>query len=349
MKKTLYRVFLLLIVVTLSYEFYRWKVAQTADVSEVVNVYSSRKEELMRDLFSQFEESTGIKVNVVIDKAPKLLERMISEGENSPVDVLLTSDIGNLSKAKKLGVLQAVQSEKLAANIPANLRDEEGFWFALSKRIRAVFYKRGKVSPEEITRYEDLADPKWKGRLLVRSSSNIYNQSLVAWMLERKGEEQTKQWLDGLVANFARKPQGGDTDQLRALIAGEGDVAIANSYYYARLLASADRKEGILASSIGVVFPGQEEQGAHANISGGAIAAHSQNKDAAVRLLEFLSEARAQKVYATRNYEYPVLEGLPLPDALKLFGRFTSDDDALLAFVDDLDRALVMAKEAGWR
>lgn len=317
----------------------------------VLNIYSSRKEELMQELYRNFGEERDVIVNVQTDKAEKLLYRMQAEQQLTPADVYLTADIGNLAKASERALLRATISPSLSSRIPANYRDPDFRWYGFSKRVRAIFYAKDRVNPEDIKRYEDLADPKWKGKLLIRSSSNVYNQSLISSIIEANGVEETRAWLDGVVANFARAPQGGDTDQLRALAAGEGDIAVANSYYYARLLASENPEDKEIASKIGIIFPnqGEEDRGAHVNISGGAIIAFSENTDLAVEFLNFLATDEAQKVYAHANYEFPVIDSVALPEILKSWGAFKMDEENLTKFPKHISLAIRMADESGWR
>jgi len=316
----------------------------------VVNVYSSRKAELLEDMFEWFTVKTGIKVHLVTDKAPKLIERLLAEGDASPADVLLTSDVGNLVLAKEKGVLRPVSSLKLLENVPEAFRDKEGYWFGLSKRLRTIFYAKDRVDVSELSTYEDLASLKWKGKVLVRSSNNIYNQSLLASIIASKGEEAALAWAKGLVANFARKPQGGDTDQLKALALGQGDVAIANHYYYGRLFASRFVADREVTEKVGIFFPDQEGDGVHMNVSGGGITRHVKHPENALKLLEFLSGEDGQALYAEVNFEYPVHEGAYASQIVEAWGDdVVKNEGALRVFPSYLPRAVKMADEAGWR
>ena len=320
--------------------------------SKVVNVYSSRKEELMHDLFNKFEKENDIKINFITDKAGKLILKLENEGKNSPADLFLTSDIGNLQRAKEKGLLKKVSSDVLNENISDKFRDAEGYWYGLSKRVRAIFYRKGDESKIDITKiknYEDLASEDLKGKVLIRSSGNIYNQSLLASIISANGRGEASNWVASLVENFARKPQGGDTDQLRALAAGEGELAVANSYYYGRLQASNNEKDREVASKIEILFPNQENRGAHVNISGGAVAAYAKNTDNALKLLEFLSSDEAQKAYAELNHEFPIKESVELSDIVKKWGNFKMDEDGLLSLSSHLSDATKIADEKGWR
>lgn len=314
-----------------------------------VNVYSSRKEELLKDLFDQFTKETGIRVNFVTDKAGKLIARLEQEGKNSPADVLLTSDVGNLIRAKNKGLLITADSVLLERQIPDQFRDPDGQWFGLTKRVRAIFYRLGDISPQKIATYELLADPAFEGKVLIRSSSNVYNQSLLASLIAHNDVAVAEDWAMGLVKHFARKPQGGDTDQLRALAAGEGEVAIANSYYYGRLLASERPEDKAAAEKIAILFPNQQGRGAHVNISGGGVTAASQNVAEATALLEFLSSDEAQRIYAERNFEFPVVEGVALHPIVDGWGAFKADDRHLATLENFYDEALRIADRAGWR
>ncbi len=314
-----------------------------------VNVYSSRKEELVRDLFDKFTKESGIKVNFVRDKAAKLISRLQSEGKNTPADLFITSDVGNLEYASELGILAPIKSEILNANIPADYRKKDGTWFGLSLRLRAILYAKDRIVPEQLSTYEDLADPKWQGKILIRSSSNIYNQSLLASLIDANGLEKTEEWARGIVANFARKPQGGDTDQIKAIASGEGDIAIANSYYYGRLIASDKKSDNEIASKVGIFFPNQEGRGVHINISGAGVTKYAANKENAIKLLEFLSSQEAQKIYAERNHEYPVLSIVAKSDIVSAWGEFKKDRLPIDAITKYRSELLKIADRAGWR
>lgn len=316
--------------------------------AQEVNVYSSRKENLVKHLFENFTKETGVAVNFITDKPAKLIARMQSEGENTPADLFLTADVGNLGYAAELGLLQPINSTALDANIPAQYRDDNGRWYGLSGRVRAIFYAPDRVKNAP-GRYEDLADEQWKNRILIRSSNNIYNQSLIASLIEANGLKDTEAWAAGLVANFARTPQGGDTDQLRALAAGEGDVAVANTYYYGRLLASDKPADVAVADKIAITFPNQADRGAHMNISGGGVVTGATNKREAVQLLEFLSGKEAQEDYATINHEFPLHPKAEVPELLQQWGAFKRDRLPLAAFVSHRDEVLKLTDRVDWR
>jgi iron(III) transport system substrate-binding protein len=317
--------------------------------ADEVNVYSARKEALILPLLKRFEAETGIGFNLITAKADALLKRLEVEGQSTPADVFITSDAGRLQRAREAGVLQPVDNPVLAARIPENLRDKDNYWFGLSQRARVIFYAKEKVDPAELSTYEALADEKWRQRICIRSSGNIYNQSLVASMIVADGIEQTEAWARGLVANFARKPAGGDTDQLRAAAAGLCDIAIANTYYFGRLVNSDKAKDQKVATSLGVFWPNQDGRGAHINVSGAGITKYAKHRAAAERLLEFLVSAEAQTWYAEVNNEYPVVADAKIPATLMSFGEFKGDSLNLTHLGENNRAALQLMDRAGWR
>jgi iron(III) transport system substrate-binding protein len=284
-----------------------------ASLAEEVNVYSARQEALIKPLLDRFTADTGIDVNLVTGSGDALLARLRNEGRNSPADVLLTVDAGRLYRAREAGVLQPLQSDVLDQVIPAHLRNDEGYWYGLSVRARVIAYARDRVQPAELSTYEALADDKWRGRVCVRSSSNIYNQSLVASMLASDGAKQTDRWLNGLVANFARPPQGGDRDQIKAVATGQCDVA------------SGSPEEKAAAGKVALFFPNQDGRGTHINISGAGVTAAAQHVDQARALLEYLVQPQAQHWYAERNNEYPVRDEVEPSELIKSWGDFKAD------------------------
>jgi len=287
-------------------------------------------------------------VNVVKGGDDGLLERLKQEGENSPADVLITADVTRLSRAKEAGVLQPIESEVLNGAVPEKFRDSDNEWFGLTKRARVIVYSKDRVKPEELSTYEDLADPKWKGRVLTRSSSNVYNQSLLSSIIAHHGEEKGEEWATGLVENFARSPQGSDRDQVRAVAAGEGDVAIVNTYYMG-LLANGSDEDKEVASKTGVFFPNQEGRGTHVNISGAGVTKHAPHKENAVKLLEFLASDDSQKAFAEGTYEYPVKSGVPVAETVAGWGEFKEDDLPLDQLSEKGGNALQVADRAGWK
>lgn len=321
-----------------------------AQVREV-NVYSSRHYDTDDQIYAAFTAQTGIRVNLIEGGEDELIERIRAEGPNSPADVLITVDAGRLWRAQQAGLLQPIHSETLEARIPANLREPEGYWFGLAKRARVIMYSTERVDPSELSTYEALADPKWRGRVLVRSSSHVYNQSLVASMIEALGPEATERWARGLVANFARRPQGADTDQIKAIAAGEGDVALANTYYLARLAKSSNPEDRAIAARVAPFFPNQGpgDRGAHVNISGAGVVATSRHRDSAVALLEFLTSDMAQAMFAQGSLEYPVVPGVPLDPVLAGFGTFREDSVNAARYGANSAQALAIMDRAGWR
>lgn len=313
-----------------------------------VNVYTHRHYDTDKQLFEAFTAKTGIKVNVVESGADEVLARMEQEGANSPCDVLITADAGRLGLAKSRGLLRATQSDKLNAAIPAQYRDPEGQWYGLSMRARVVVYDKSKVKPGEITTYADLTKSRWKGKVLVRSSENVYNQSLLAAMIAHAGPDAAKTWAEGIVANMARTPEGGDTDQILALAEGLGSVAIVNSYYVGKLMASDEPEKQKAKASIAVAFPSFGSSGTHVNISGAGVARHAKHEAEAMALLEFLVSDEAQSLFAEGNKEYPVKTGIPIAAELSAFGTFIADSLNLEALGRLNADAVKIFDAAGW-
>ncbi len=321
--------------------------AVPAQAADSVNVYSARKEQLIKPLLERFTEQTGIKVNLLSADAGALLTRLGNEQRNTPADLLITVDAGNLHRAVAADVLRPIDSALLRQVVPAHLRHPQGYWFALSVRARVIFRARERVAEDAIRSYLDLADPVWRGRICIRSSDNIYNQSLVAAMLAQHGAAATQSWAAGLVANLARSPQGGDTDQLLAVAAGACDLAVANTYYYARLLA--DPKQRARAEKLAVVWPDQDGHGAHINISGAGITKFAPHPQAALQLLEFLLSEPSQQWYAEVNNEYPVRAEVGVSAILKQLGTFKMDQLNLSRLGENNAAAVRLMDRAGWR
>lgn len=317
--------------------------------NQEVNVYTHRHYEADQQLFKDFEEKTGIKVNVVNANADELIQKMKLEGENSPADVLITVDAGRLHRAKEAGLLQSVESENLNTTIPANLRDVDNNWFGLTVRGRVIVYNPENISPEKISTYEALANPEIKGRLLIRSSSNIYNQSLMASIIAHNGEEAATAWAEGVVENMARDPKGGDRDQIKAVFAGEGDVAVSNTYYLGKMLNSSSEEEVKVAEAVEILFPNQDGRGAHINVSGAGVAKYAPNKENAIKFIEFLVSEEAQKVFAGVNYEYPVNQKVEWAPTLKAWGEFKQDSLNLSVLGEKNDLAVKIFDRAGWK
>jgi iron(III) transport system substrate-binding protein len=323
--------------------------AASGAAAQEVNLYSSRHYDTDVALYDTFTEQTGIVVNLIEGDADQLLERIKAEGRNSPADVLITVDAGRLWRADQAGILQPVSSPVLEQAIPAELRHPEGKWFGFSQRVRGIVYAKDRVDPSEITRYEDLADPKWQGRICIRSSTNVYNQSLVASMIEADGIEATEAWAKGLVDNLARPPQGGDTDQIQAVAAGECDVAVVNHYYFVRLLESEAAEERAIGDKVGILFPNQDGRGAHANISGAGVIATAPNKDNAVKFLEYLTTPQAQTYFAQGNYEFPVVEGVKLDPVLEQWGAIKTDAINAAKLGENNPDAVKLMDRVGWK
>ncbi len=314
-----------------------------------VNIYSYRQEFLMRPFLDRFTRDTGIRVNVVYAKKG-ILQRLKQEGENTPADVVLTASFSRLQALKEAGLLQAVQSDKLTANVPAQYRDPEGHWIGLTLRSRIIAYAKDRVAMGAIQRYEDLADPKWKGKICVRTGSHSYNRALVASLIAANGEAATEKWAKGLVANFARKPQGNDRAQAKAVHEGVCDIAIMNTYYFGKMKFNKKNPEQReWAAGMKIVFPNQGDRGAHVNASGAGVVKHAKNRDNAVRLLEFLSDSHAQELYASQNYEYPVKPGVGWSDEVKSWGDFKADELALIKLFELGPAAQRLIDRAGWQ
>ena len=314
-----------------------------------VNVYSARGEDLIKPALDTFTEQTGIKVNLITESADALIRRIELEGANSPADVLLTVDAGRLFRAKEAGILASLKSPILTQRIPSAYRDPDNQWFGLSLRSRVIMFDKSRVSAEEISSYEDLADPKWKGEICIRSSGNIYNQSLLASLIEHHGEEATEVWAEGLVSNMARRPQGGDRDQIRAAVAGQCKLAVANTYYLAGMLSSGVDTDVEIAQQIGVIWPNQDNRGAHMNVSGAGLVKTSKNSEEARQLIEFLSDDYAQQWYSEVNNEYSVRADIPVSSTLQGFGEFKADQLNLEALGKNNEAAVRLADRAGWQ
>ncbi len=317
-----------------------------------VNIYTSRHYDADDILYAEFTEKTGIKVNIISGSGGALMERLKAEGENSPGDVFFTVDAGNLANFQKGGFLQSIESETIKKLVPKELRGKNDEWVAVAKRARVIFYNPESVSNEEIKNisYEDLAKPMWQGRVVVRSSSNMYNQSLVASLISNLGEENTEVWAKGFVGNFARKPQGNDRAQLMAVANGQADIAIANTYYVGIMLSGKGGPEQqAAASKLKIAFPNQTNRGAHVNISGGGILKHSPNKQNAEKFLEFLLTEEAQKHIVNNTFEYPVLESVEPHELIAGFGTFKMDKTSVADFGEYNPDAVMLMDRAGWK
>jgi iron(III) transport system substrate-binding protein len=323
--------------------------APVAAQSQELNVYSSRHYDIDKQLYEGFTAKTGIKVKVISAAAEQLVERIKREGAASPGDVMITVDIGNLWRAQSEGLFQPIKSVELEKVIPANLRDPNGEWFGLSMRARVLVYDKTKIDPKLIKNYADLASPALKGKVLIRSSTNVYNQSLTAAMIAAVGAAKTEEWARGLVANLARAPKGGDTDQIKAVAAGEGAVSVNNTYYFARLLASDKAEDKEVVKNLAIVFPDQKGRGTHVNISGIGVLKGAPNKANAVKFVEYLVSPEAQKIFAEGNYEYPVRAGVAPHPVIASWGEFKMDETSLAAIGKNSPEALKVMDRAGWK
>ena len=289
-------------------------------IDEEVNLYTARKEHLIRPLINIFEKETGIKVNIVSAKTKVLIKKIIDQGETSPADLLITVDAGNLHKAKLKNITQEIKSEKLNGLVPKHLRDKEGHWYGLSIRSRVIMYNPETINAKDIMNYENLMDPTLKGRVCIRSSSNIYNQSLLASIIHHNGEQAAKKRAKAVVNNFSRQPKGNDRGQMTAVVLGKCDVTLANTYYLGKWISSKKDTEREYAKKIKVLFPNQDNRGSHINISGAFVTKNAKNKDNAIKLIEFLADNKAQEIYAKQNHEYPIRQDINISDIVRSWG-----------------------------
>jgi iron(III) transport system substrate-binding protein len=293
---------------------------------QVLNLYSSRHYQTDEALYANFTKQTGIKINRIEGGEDPLIERIRNEGERSPADVLITVDAGRLWRAEQMGMFQPVKSATLESRIPANLREPSGLWYGFSTRARVIAYNKAKVQAGEIRNYEDLADAKWKGRVCMRSSTNVYNLSLLGALIDHLGEAKAEAWAQSVRNNLAQEPKGGDTDQLKAVAAGQCDVTVSNQYYYARLVRSSKPDEREVGEKIGIVLPNQGSWGTHVNISGAGVLKHAPNREAAIKFLEYLASDEAQRYFADGNNEWPAVKGVKVDNpVLKMLGEFKQD------------------------
>lgn len=326
-----------------------WGCSGNKEAANEVNVYTHRHYEVDQKLFAEFEEETGIKVNVVSANADELIQKMTLEGENSPADVLITVDAGRLHRAKTGGLLQSIESETLDNIVANNLKDKDKQWYGLTYRARVIVYNPENISPDSIDTYEALANPELEGKVLIRSSENVYNQSLLASIIANSDEATATSWAEGVVKNMARNPKGGDRDQIKAIAAGEGDVAVVNSYYLGNMLNSSSEEEVEAANKVEILFPNQEGRGTHINVSGAGVAKHAPNKENAIKFIEYLASDKAQKVFAEANYEYPVNKNVEWAGTLKKWGEFKSDDLNLTLLGENNELAVKTFDRAGWK
>ena len=313
-----------------------------------LNLYSSRHYDTDERLYSDFTEQTGITINRIEANADELIARMQAEGVNSPADILLTVDTSRLERAKQAGVLQSIASDVLERRIPANLQDVDNQWFGFSQRARIIFYDKADVETPPLD-YLSLADPAYAGMICSRSSTNVYSQTLLSAVIENYGEEAATEWAQGVVNNFARDPQGGDSDQLRGIASGECDISVLNTYYFARALRKGmDGLDAEAMENIGWIFPAQNAEGAHMNLSGGGVAANAPNRENAIRFLEYLASDQAQEYFSAGNDEYPTVAGVGLSPSVAAMGLFRPDAVDLSAVARNVPAAQRIFNRVGW-
>ena len=319
--------------------------------SNEINLYSQRHYTVDKKQYENFEKLTGIKVNVVKANADELIERLKNEGENSPADLFITVDAGKLFRAKDLGLLQKVTNPKITKNIDPSLIDKDGFWVPITYRARILVYSNDRVNKDELSTYQNLTNEKWKNRILVRSSSNAYNQALMSSIVANEGTEAAEQWASGLVENFSRDPKGSDRDQVKAIAAGQGDVAIVNSYYIGLLLSSSKQEELKAGKAVSVFFPnqGENESGTHINVSGIGLTKYSPNKENALKLIEYLTSKEAQKLYINTSFEYPVNPKVEPAEIVKNWGEFRRDSLDLNLLGKFRKEAILVFDKSGWK
>lgn len=313
-----------------------------------INIYTHRHYDSDKILFKKFTDVTGIEVNVIKGSADQLIQRLQSEGKNSPADILLTVDAGRLVRAKDMGLLEPVSSKILTKNIPEMMRDTENHWFGLSVRARVIAYAKDRIKENELSTYEDLADPKWRGKIVVRSSNNIYNQSLLASLIDKNGSKNALKWAKSVRKNMARKPRGNDRDQARAVASGVADLAIINTYYLGLLANSSDKADREVAEKLNIFFPNQDGRGTHINVSGAAVTKSSKNKKEAIKFLEFLTEKENQRIFSEANYEYPLDYNNSKSKIHLKWGRFKADNIDLSILGKNNAEAVKIFDLAGW-
>ncbi|MBB3142387.1 Fe(3+) ABC transporter substrate-binding protein [Halomonas organivorans] len=321
----------------------------TQAAAEEVNIYSARHYDTDQALYDAFTEETGIEVNVLEGGSDQLIQRIEREGQASPADVMMTVDAGRLWRAEQEDIFASVDSELLDERLPENMHHPEGKWFGFSQRVRAIFYNPEEVGADELKTYEDLADPRFKGEICIRSSNNIYNQSLLASMIAHHGKDGAEQWAQGVVDNMARDPEGGDIDQILGVASGECDIAVGNHYYYVRMLKSDDEATREAAEKVQILFPNQDGRGAHINIGGAGMVKGAPHPENAVRFLEFLASDEAQAIFATGNHEFPVVDGVAIDDVLASWGDFKRDDLNVSVLGENNPEAVRIFDRVGWR
>ena len=323
----------------------------TEKKSNEVNLYSQRHYSVDKLQYENFTKLTGIKVNVIKANADELIERMKNEGDNSPADLFVSVDAGKLQKGADLGLFQKINNSKITSNVSENLRDKNDFWIPITYRARILVYSKDRVQKEDLSTYEDLVNEKWKSRILVRSSSNAYNQALMSSLIANLGSDAATKWSEGIINNFARDPKGNDRDQVKAIAAGQGDVAIVNSYYIGLLLSSEKEEEIKAGNSVSVFFPNQGEgqRGSHINISGIGLAKNSPNKENAIKLMEFLTSEEAQNTYVNNSYEYAANPNVKPSKIVQDWGSFKIDELDLNMLGKYRNEAIRIFDKTGWK
>jgi len=316
---------------------------------QVVNIFTARHYDVDSTLYDAFTKQTGIKVNEVKGTAEELVERLKREGASTEADLFVTVDGGVLNYAKQNGVLQPITSAAIDKNVPKQFRDKDNQWVGVATRARVIVYAKDRVKPEQLSTYEDLASDRWKGKVLVRSSSSLYNQSLLASFIELNGEAKAEEWAKGIVTNLARKPEGGDRDQAKAIAAKVGDVAIMNTYYVGQMLNSKDAEEVKVAQNIGVFFPNQGTTGTHLNISGVGLTKNAKNKENAIKLVEFITGKEGQTMLTNGSFEFPVNETADKPELLKSWGTFKTQQIDFGKLGDHNKKATELLNKVGWK
>jgi iron(III) transport system substrate-binding protein len=316
---------------------------------QAVNIFTARHYAADTVLYEAFTKQTGIKVNEVKGTAEELVERLKREGQSSEADLFVTVDGGVLNYAKQNGVLQPIQSATIDANVPKELRDKDNNWIGIATRARVIVYAKDRVKPEQLSTYEDLASDKWKGKVLARSSTSLYNQSLVASFIELNGEAKAEEWAKGIATNLGRKPEGGDRDQAKGIAAKVGDVAIMNTYYVGQMLTSKDAEEVKVAQNIGVFFPNQATNGTHLNISGAGLVKHSKNKDNAIKLIEYITSKEGQSLLIKESFEFPVNDKADKPELLKSWGTFKTQQIDFSKLGEHNKKSIEILNKVGWK
>ena len=324
-------------------------IVRRSEAASTLNLYSARHYNTDEALYGNFADLTGIKVNRIDAEPDPLLERLRAEGDKSPCDIFISADAGRIERAREMGLLQPVVSPVLQAAVPASFRDPDETWFGFSKRARVIMFAKDRVNPADITTYEGLAEPRWRGKLLTRSSGHIYNQSLTGSILVALGPAKAEEWCKGVAANLARAPRGGDTDQIKGVAAGEADLCIANTYYLGNLMKSKKPEDREIAAKVGVVFPNQADRGTHMNVSGGGVTRYAPNREGAVKFMEYLVSPQAQRYFAEGNSEYPVVAGVPPSAELQSLGTFREDKLNARVYAQNNAEALKLMERAGWK